>query len=70
MRVEKLSDQGQDLYLRVDAAEFGKIIPPTVFFVLNLIKLGCSLNFFELVASYQQTPIITKKAKESLVKRG
>ncbi|RHN62552.1 putative non-specific serine/threonine protein kinase [Medicago truncatula] len=68
MDIQKLSDQGQDLYLRVDKVELGKIFPPTVFFLLNLTPLMCSLNFSGLVSSYQL--ITTKKAKESLIKRG
>ena len=37
MDVQKLSDQGQDLFLRVIAVELGKIFSPIVFFILNLI---------------------------------
>jgi len=69
MDIQKLSDQGQDLFLRVDKVELGKILPPTVFFFLNLTPLMCSLNFFGLVSAYHQL-ITTKKAKESLIKRG
>jgi hypothetical protein len=30
--IQKLSDQGQDLYLRVDKVELGKILLPIIFF--------------------------------------
>jgi hypothetical protein len=68
MDIQKLTDQGQDLFLRVDKVELGTIFTLTVFFFINLIPLRCSLNFFGFVSSYQ--PITTVKAKESLTKRG
>jgi len=69
MDIQKLSDQGQDLFLRVDKVELGKVFPPAGFFLLNLTPLMCSLNFFGHVSSYNQLTT-TKKAKESLIKRG
>jgi hypothetical protein len=67
MDIQKLTDQGRDLFLRVDKVELGTILTLTVFFFINLIALRCSLNF-GCVSSYQ--PITTVKAKESLTKRG
>jgi hypothetical protein len=70
MDIQKLSDQGQDLFLRVDKVELGKIFPPIFFLSPSLAPLRCSLNFFKLVSSYQPKSMTTKKAKESLVNRG
>jgi hypothetical protein len=39
MDIQKLSDQGQDLFLRVNAVELGKILPPSLFCILNLIPI-------------------------------
>ncbi|KAK2383207.1 G-type lectin S-receptor serine/threonine-protein kinase RKS1 [Trifolium repens] len=51
MDIQKLSDQGQDLFLRVDKVELGKIFPPMFFLSPSLAPLRCSLNFFKLVSS-------------------
>jgi len=42
MDIQKLSDQGQDLFVRVDAVELGKVFPPIFFFFLNLASLWCN----------------------------
>ncbi|KAK2383219.1 G-type lectin S-receptor serine/threonine-protein kinase RKS1 [Trifolium repens] len=41
MDIQKLNDQGQDLFLRVNKFELGKIFCPVMFFFLNLTPLGC-----------------------------
>jgi hypothetical protein len=67
MDIQKLNDQGQDLFLRVDKIELGKIYPPIVFFFPKLMLLRCILNLF-ILSSYQ--PITTEKEMMFLIKRG
>jgi hypothetical protein len=63
MDIQKVSDQGQDLFLRVDKVELGMKFPLTVFFFLNLTPLMCTFS--------SSQPIITiEKATESLIRRG
>jgi len=54
--IQKLNDQGQDLFLRVDKIELGKIYPSIVFFFPKLMTLRCSLNldFFLLISQLLQ----------------
>jgi hypothetical protein len=55
MDIQKLTDQGQDLFLRVNKVELGMIFRLTaVFFFINLIPLRCSLNFFGLISQLQK----------------
>jgi len=64
MDIQKLSDQGQDLFVRVDAVELGKVFPH--FFFLSKFDIALvQLKFLGLFSSYQPKPITTKEAKES-----